>query len=89
MLVLSRKVNERILLSGDIRITVTGIRGNRVRLGIEAPDRVEILRGELMGSAPAGPSPVQSGRGRPTSGRLPGADREVPSPASHPDVGWK
>jgi len=74
MLVLSRKVNERILLGGDIRITVTGIRGKQVRLGIEAPDRVEILRAELMGSARAAPSPVRRGRGRPTSG---------------PGVGWE
>jgi len=57
MLVLSRKVNERILLSGNIRITVTGIRGKQVRLGIEAPDRIEILRGELMDSDPAEPTP--------------------------------
>jgi len=67
MLVLSRKVNQRILLSGNIRITVTCIRGNQVRLGIEAPDQIEILRGELMDSAPAAPSPVRRGRGRPTS----------------------
>lgn len=47
MLVLSRKSGESIQLSGDIRITVIGISGHRVRIGIEAPDDVRILRGEL------------------------------------------
>jgi carbon storage regulator len=47
MLVLSRKIHERLLLDGDIRISVLGIRGNQVRLGIEAPDRVTVLREEL------------------------------------------
>jgi carbon storage regulator len=47
MLVLSRKIHERLLLDGDIRISVLRIRGNQVRLGIEAPDRVTVLREEL------------------------------------------
>jgi carbon storage regulator len=47
MLVLSRKIHERLLLDGDIRISVLDIRGNRVRLGIEAPDRVNVVREEL------------------------------------------
>jgi len=47
MLVLSRKRNETIIINGDIRITVVDIRGNQVRLGIEAPDSVGIFREEL------------------------------------------
>jgi carbon storage regulator len=47
MLVLSRKLNETIVIDGSIRITVVGVRGNQVRLGIEAPDRVRIYREEL------------------------------------------
>jgi carbon storage regulator len=47
MLVLSRKIHERLFLDDDIRISVLGIRGNRVRLGIEAPDRVKVVREEL------------------------------------------
>ena len=49
MLVLSRKLNETIVIDGNIRITVVGIRGNQVRLGIEAPDSVGIFREELLG----------------------------------------
>jgi carbon storage regulator len=47
MLVLSRKRNETIIIDGDIRIMVVDIRGNQVRLGIEAPDSVRIVRREL------------------------------------------
>lgn len=47
MLVLSRKVGQEILVGDNVRITVTKVSGNRVTLGIEAPDDVRILRGEL------------------------------------------
>jgi carbon storage regulator len=47
MLVLSRKSNESILIGDNIRITVASIRGNHVRLGIEAPDSIRVLREEL------------------------------------------
>lgn len=53
MLVLSRRVNERILIDGDIRVTVLAIRGNQVRIGIEAPGAVKVIREELMVSAEA------------------------------------
>ena len=53
MLVLSRKLNETIVIDGNIRITVVGIRGNQVRLGIDAPDSVGILREELCAGAGA------------------------------------
>ena len=47
MLVLTRKVEERVIIDGNIEITILGIRGNRVRLGVKAPRDVPILRGEL------------------------------------------
>jgi carbon storage regulator len=48
MLVLSRKLNETIVINGNIRLTVVGLRGNQVRLGIEAPESVAIFRSELF-----------------------------------------
>lgn len=47
MLVLSRKVTERIRLGDNIVVTVVRVSGDRVRLGIEAPADVLVLRDEL------------------------------------------
>ncbi len=47
MLVLSRKESERITLGDSIVITVVRVSGDRVRLGIEAPAEVVVLREEL------------------------------------------
>ena len=47
MLVLSRRVGERIQIGDDIVITLNKISGNRIALGIEAPREVSIRRGEL------------------------------------------
>ena len=47
MLVLSRKADQSIHIGDEIRITVVRIRGNRVKLGIEAPGEVSVLRGEV------------------------------------------
>lgn len=51
MLVLSRKLNQEILLGDDIKITVLKVKGNTVRLGIEAPRSVHVIRGELADEA--------------------------------------
>lgn len=51
MLVLSRKLNESIIINGNIRVTIVGIRGNHVRVGIEAPGSVPIIREELQDRA--------------------------------------
>lgn len=47
MLVLSRKKNERLLIGPDITITVVDARPGNIRLGIEAPPEVVILREEI------------------------------------------
>lgn len=47
MLVLSRKVGQEIVIGDNVRITITKVSGNRVTLGVQAPDHVRILRGEL------------------------------------------
>lgn len=48
MLVLSRKVGEKIHIGNDIVLTVVLIRGGSIRLGIEAPVTTTIVRGELV-----------------------------------------
>ncbi len=47
MLVLSRKKNESIVINNDITIVVVEIRGDKVRLGIEAPKEVPVHRREV------------------------------------------
>jgi carbon storage regulator CsrA len=47
MLVLSRKIGETVLIDGRVKVTVLGLRGKQIRLGIEAPADVRVLRGEL------------------------------------------
>lgn len=48
MLVLTRKQNEKIQIGDNITITVVRMKGKSVRLGIEAPNDVNVLRGELV-----------------------------------------
>ena len=47
MLVLTRKPGEKTHIGPDITITVLEIRGNQIRIGIEAPEEVTVLRAEL------------------------------------------
>jgi carbon storage regulator CsrA len=48
MLVLTRKVGEKLNINGNITIEVVRIQGNRIRIGLVAPEDVKILRGELV-----------------------------------------
>jgi carbon storage regulator len=47
MLVLTGRPGEKVVIDGGIALTVLGVQGNQVRLGIDAPDQVCILRAEL------------------------------------------
>jgi carbon storage regulator len=52
MLVLSRRVGECVVVGGEIIVRVVAVHGNQVRLGIEAPKDVRVLRQELAGRVP-------------------------------------
>lgn len=74
MLVLSRKKNESIVINNDITIVVVEIRGDKVRLGVEAPKEVPVHRREVFeaiqrNSAAAGESakPDVPGSTQPTA----------------------
>jgi carbon storage regulator len=56
MLVLTRKANESILIGDGIRINVASIRGRQVRIGIEAPSDVQIIREELLSERATDPT---------------------------------
>ena len=49
MLVLTRKPGEKVVIGNGITLTVVAVTGNKVRVGIDAPDQVRILRAELLG----------------------------------------
>lgn len=51
MLVLSRKLNEELVIGNNVVVRVIEIKGDRVKLGLVAPDAVGIMRGELRGNA--------------------------------------
>jgi carbon storage regulator len=67
MLVLSRKKNESIVINNDITIVVVEIRGDKVRLGVEAPKEVPVHRREVYDAirrndaAAANRNPADSG----------------------------
>ena len=66
MLVLSRKKNESIVIDNDITIVVVDIRGDKVRLGIEAPKEVPVHRREVperLQRGSAGPAAYAVGSG--------------------------
>jgi len=48
MLILTRKIDQAIVIQGDIKIMVLGVERDRVKIGIDAPANVTVLREELM-----------------------------------------
>jgi carbon storage regulator len=48
MLILSRRVNEKIVIGDDIVVSVVEVRGDQVKLGIEAPRNVKVFRQEVF-----------------------------------------
>jgi carbon storage regulator len=58
MLVLARKSNESLVIDGQIRVTVVEVRGNQVRLGIEAPADISVFRQELLEKRPQTEEPT-------------------------------
>ena len=81
MLVLSRKKNESIVINDDITIVVVEIRGDKVRLGVEAPKEVPVHRREVFDAIH---------RNEPPPAKRPRPSRTVPAmaaknkPPSHP-----
>ena len=47
MLILTRRIGETLIIDDDINVTVLGIRGNQVRVGVDAPRHVAVHREEI------------------------------------------
>ena len=54
MLILTRKPQESIIIDGDIKVTFIGYKGNQIKIGIDAPPEVDIVREELYPNLPTG-----------------------------------
>ena len=54
MLVLSRGEGQVITIGDNIRVTIVEVRGDKVRVGIDAPRDVQVIRAELLEQAPEG-----------------------------------
>ena len=70
MLVLSRKVGERILVGDNIAITVVRITGGGVRIGIEAPSEMPVIREELKKSIDQEEVENQPGTSKTSNGQI-------------------
>ena len=47
MLILTRRIGETVVIGDDVKITVLGVKGNQVRLGVDAPKDVSVHREEI------------------------------------------
>ena len=47
MLILTRRVGERLMIGNDVAVEVLGVNGNQVRLGVTAPQRIQVHREEV------------------------------------------
>ena len=48
MLILSRKINEKIMIGDDISVSIIEIRGDQVRIGVDAPKSIKVFRQEVF-----------------------------------------
>lgn len=61
MLILSRRVGESVVIGEDISITVLRVKGNQVRLGVNAPKSIAVQREELSERIKPGGAPCELG----------------------------
>jgi carbon storage regulator len=65
VLILTRKIDQSIVIDGKIKIMVLGVEHDRVKIGIEAPANVAVLREELYTEKANAPSPLRRRAARP------------------------
>jgi carbon storage regulator len=86
MLVLCRRPGEKVVIGNGITLTVVEVAGNKVRVGIDAPDDVRILRGELVGGQD-GPAPGHEPLDPDLAGRPAEWNDDTPMRSCHANVG--
>ena len=61
MLILTRRVGESLVIGDDVTVTVLGVKGNQVRVGVNAPQEVMVHRQEIYERVRAGQPPPPAG----------------------------
>lgn len=85
MLVLSRKVGERILIGDQISVTIVRINGNSVRIGIDAPSAMAVIRDELKERMEAADALAEKAVEEPPEGET--TEREAGQPCRPSQLG--
>ena len=80
MLVLSRQRDQSIMIGDDIKITIVDVRGDKVRIGIEAPKNVSVHRKEVYEAIRREDQPSD----QPANGSPPGDSAEPPQAVPQP-----
>ncbi|MGH3444829.1 MAG: carbon storage regulator CsrA [Nocardioidaceae bacterium] len=83
MLVLSRRIGESIVIGDDVVVTVLEIRGDVVRVGVDAPREVQVRRAELLAEV----AEANRGAASPTPGAVAGLSRLISGAKKPPDAG--
>lgn len=65
MLILTRRVGETLIIDGNVNVTILGIRGNQVRVGVDAPKSIAVHREEIYKKIRRGEIKDTSITGRP------------------------
>ncbi|HVX61485.1 MAG TPA: carbon storage regulator [Pirellulales bacterium] len=91
MLVLTRKTQQQIQIGENIVITILHVKGQAVRVGIQAPRDIRVIRSEINGKAPEGqpaaePAAEVACTRRSAAVRAPGNEPTAPKPFSSPDA---
>lgn len=78
MLILARRLNETIVIGDSIRVSVVDIKGDQIKLGIEAPSSVKVYRQEVYDAIQEeNREAARSASTRPIGGALPSLKRET------------
>ena len=60
MLILTRRVDESLLIGDKVTVTILGVKGNQVRIGVDAPREVSVQREELLEQSSREQEPIPS-----------------------------